>query len=274
MTNQIQKKSFQSWSELKRFIDELRQGKEFIWRGHASIKWILSSSLFRYFESQKIPNIYRKKFEEKAIKCFIKHYANNLKDRLGRSITTIDIMVAMQHYGCPTRLTDWTKSPYIATFFCLSDMDNVGAIYGLNLTEYQDKISRHLILNDYDRGLLTGLPDRYYRMLLNKRDLTSPVPLVPGPFTQRHFDQQSVFLLDIKLNTPTEKALCNTAPELLWKITFPRTIRATIYSDLVQMNVDGYHLFKGLDGIALNARHMLYGATSFGESILTNDIEY
>ncbi|MHA1329890.1 MAG: FRG domain-containing protein [Candidatus Hodarchaeales archaeon] len=274
MTNQIQEKSFQNWSELKVFLDELRQGKEFIWRGHASEKWVLSSSLFRYFESQKVPNTSRKQYEEKAIKTFIKHYANELKDSQGQVRTTIDIMVAMQHYGCPTRLLDWTKSPYIAAFFCLADMDEIGAIYGLNLTEYQDRISRYLPLDDYNRGLLEGLPDRYYRILLNEKNLTSPVPLVPRPLTQRHFDQQSVLLLDLKLDIPTEKALSSTAPKLIWKITFPREIRKTIYSDLRQMNVDGYHLFKGMDGIALNAKHMLYGALSFGESILTDDIKY
>jgi hypothetical protein len=259
---------------MKTFIDELKQGREFIWRGHASSKWVLSSSLFRYFESQNVPNIYREKYEKKAINCFIEHYANELADHLGKRISTIDIMVAMQHYGCPTRLIDWTKSPYIAAFFCLADMDNFGVIYGLNLTEYQDRISRHLPLDDYDRGLLTNLPDRYYKLLLNNREIEFPIPIVPRPQTQRHFDQQSVFLLDLKLNIPTEKVLSSNAPELFWKIAFPKEIRATIYSDLVQMNLDGYHLFKGIDGIAIHAKHMLFGASSFGESIQKNNVDY
>jgi hypothetical protein len=266
MINRIQERSFMNWSEMKSFIDELRQGREFIWRGHASAKWVLSSSIFRYFESQGIPNSYRKKYEEKSIECFVEHYANKLKENLGRQITIIDIMVAMQHYGGPTRLTDWTKSPYIAAFFCLGDMDEFGAIFGLNLTEYQDKIARFVPLNDYDRGLLERLPDRYFRMLLKNTDLTTPIPLVPKPYTERHYNQQSVFLLDLKLDIPTEKALSNIESGLTWKITFPRDIRLTIYSDLVQMNVDGFHLFKGLDGIALDAKHMLFGATSFGNN--------
>ena len=40
-------------------------------------------------------------------------------------------LIVMQHYGVPTRLVDWTKSPWVAAFFAVSSgWDSDGCIYG------------------------------------------------------------------------------------------------------------------------------------------------
>jgi hypothetical protein len=179
----------------------------------------------------------------------------------------------MQHFGCPTRLLDWTRSPYIAVYFCLDEMAEVGALYGLNLTEYQGLISERLPFDDYDGGLLTWLPDRLFVRLLNQADLRFPVPIAPQPLTRRQFEQQSIFTLDLSLETASEIALSGIAPHLIRKFTFPRAARRQISADLNQMNIDGYHLLGGRTGVALKAKAALAGVTPFGASIRTRDLE-
>jgi hypothetical protein len=40
----------------------------------------------------------------------------------------------MQHYKAPTRLLDWSYSPYLAAYFACSSNPNIdGAIWALNM---------------------------------------------------------------------------------------------------------------------------------------------
>lgn len=268
-------RKFDNWTKLKGFIDTLKAENEFIWRGHASSAWTLSSSLYRYFESQGMKSEERHVLEEKAIERFKRQYMRPGEGRgPSRSGSVTDLMVLMQHYGCPTRMMDWTRSPYVAIYFALLDMAEDGVLYGINLTRYQAFIAPKLPLDDYDHGLFNSLPERIFHRFLNTKDLQYPIPLNPSPQSEREFNQQSVFLMDLILSTPTEDILRSLSEEVLWKLVFPRTIREQIYLDLIQMNIDGYHLFGGLQGAAIRAKEELFGVQSAWHTIKTIDIDF
>jgi hypothetical protein len=270
-----QRREFDDWTELKGFIDTLKAENEFIWRGQASSAWVLSSSLYRYFESQGTRSEERPVLEKKAIERFKRQYMRSKEGlKLSRSGSVTDIMVLMQHYGCPTRMMDWTRSPYVAIFFALLDMAEDGALYGINLTRYQAFIAPKLPLDNYDHGLLNSLPERIFHRFLNTEDLKYPIPLNPSPQSERDFNQQSVFLMDLILSIPTEDVLRSLSEEVLWKLVFPRTIREQVYLDLIQMNIDGYHLFGGLQGTAIRAKEELFGVQSPWHTIKTIDIDF
>ena len=89
----------------------------FIYRGHASSAWPLQSSLERVIGSRWSAAEARK-FEDYSLERFCSKF--HLYDREN---ITLDSKLAwlsvMQHYGVPTRLVDFTDSPYVALYFAL-----------------------------------------------------------------------------------------------------------------------------------------------------------
>jgi hypothetical protein len=130
-------------SELKiesigEYIDLLRQaytysGSEFkgLWyRGHADGSWVLEPKIQRGFEGTE-EELFRKErkltneFQTKA--SVISGEKPPLND-YGAWLTL------MQHYGLPTRLMDWSRSPLVALYFAVSDekkMDTDACIWVL-----------------------------------------------------------------------------------------------------------------------------------------------
>ncbi len=123
----------ENWAELKRQIEQLQDGgDEFLWRGQSNSTWKLKSSIYRFFETQDILKEDRRERENQAEQFFV-DYVNNSPDAKFNLVHKSQILMLMQHYGCPTRMLDWSKSPYIATFFAIQDLSRIGAIFAIIL---------------------------------------------------------------------------------------------------------------------------------------------
>jgi len=270
----LKKYECQTWESTKTVVSQLAGADEFFWRGQSDASWRLCSSLYRFFKGNDIPDTNKLRLERLSIQQFrASHNRVVNQPSGGERISTTDIMVKMQHYDCPTRLLDWTWSPYIAAYFALIDIKPAGgAIYGLNITEYQAMIGPELPLDDYDHGLLTSLPDRILNRFLDSK-IRFPIPINPTAYTGREFQQQSTFLLDLVLQSTTEENLEGLAPDYLHKINLSPDIVANALEDLATMNIDGFHLFEGVEGCAKKARERLLGFEGAGRSIKTIEIE-
>jgi FRG domain len=88
----------------------------FLFRGQGSSDWPLVSSFDRWFEG---PKSAKRKVSEELIKTFEEECAGLA---IEREIWTDEPrrLALAQHHGIPTRLLDWTASPYIAAFFAFA----------------------------------------------------------------------------------------------------------------------------------------------------------
>lgn len=123
--NRVADISYQYWEEFKGnimqelFKDGVFKSGRFLFRGHCSADWRLESSFDRLFPD--LDGAHRQKIAEELVESFFSECtARSLVDispgELGR------VLAYAQHHGLPTRLLDWTESPYIAAFFAFSDV--------------------------------------------------------------------------------------------------------------------------------------------------------
>ncbi|MCP3962629.1 MAG: FRG domain-containing protein [bacterium] len=109
-----------NWSEFKELLSsELYDGqpatrKKFLFRGHGSSDWQLAPSFDRVFVDFEGGE--RDQLEDDLLENFKKECESEpeLRDLLDDEAATLALA---QHYGLPTRLLDWTESPYVAAFF-------------------------------------------------------------------------------------------------------------------------------------------------------------
>ena len=101
-----------SWNEFISLTSEL-DGWAF--RGQQNATWPLLSSLSRYFNAFSQKKSSWRMREERALRIFRRKAHNYLPDS---RVLDDDLrcLALMQHHGAPTRLLDFTKSPFVAAF--------------------------------------------------------------------------------------------------------------------------------------------------------------
>ena len=121
--SKISEQIIESWDELVK----KRSYRKWNYRGQVDVAWKQESSLYRAFND--IQMIYKKwKGKKKALnrfaheKTMIERFKSNTHlylPPLPEETDYFSWLAVMQHHGAPSRLLDFTFSPYVAAFFCL-----------------------------------------------------------------------------------------------------------------------------------------------------------
>src|SRR5215471_5078000 len=100
-------------------------------RGERDERWPLYSGLSRYLRNFRLHEKAWAEQEARILRIF-KRKAHQFLDRPPDWDDDFQWLALMQHHGAPTRLIDFTWSPYVAAFFALERTLADGVVWAMN----------------------------------------------------------------------------------------------------------------------------------------------
>lgn len=198
-----------SWNAFLGWVSELAGPWSF--RGQREAAWFLHTSLDRVVLRSNCPannsgyyhlsrDVVERdllfRFQQQA-HLYIRH--TPAADDLG------SWFALMQHHGAPTRLLDWTLTPYVALYFALEEKPETGsscAVWAIDLDWLERKGRELVALQTSAEGDYTTRSEQLNRLLGHKEeDRSVPTPLIvridPRQTDERMAAQQGVFLCSL-----------------------------------------------------------------------------
>lgn len=199
----------------------------YIFRGQKDTNWNLISSFDRWF------SFYNFRERELILKRVLSSFYESIKayNLLPHDCTKDDLyfISLAQHYGVPTRLLDWTESPYVAAFFAFVDVirsniyESDVAIWALNTKSksWSSELGIDIVRLSHEGNL-------------------------------RIRNQIGLFTISrTPFSTVEEYVLyTNMRDTALIKFIIPQSEAITAIRDLDLMNINSAVLYQGLEGCA------------------------
>jgi hypothetical protein len=241
-------------------------------RGHREAAWNLVTTLDRALlktitvETDGIRSTVREKLNppgnEKAVLLEFKRAAHHYYAVTPAVDEIVDWLSLMQHHGAPTRLLDWTRSPYVALYFSMQcDSEAEAALWAIDL-KWLEQRSNELLRQYY-----TDCPDssnfnarhKYINRLIladnNPHDLI--VSASPMQLNERMMEQQGTLLCNLSHDFSFSSSLLGmlvhpsiVERQVVSKVVIKRHQRMKFLQELLLMNIHSASLFPGLDGFA------------------------
>lgn len=270
MNDYYEQIKLKSWKEFKELVENARL--EWIFRGQSNANWELQTTLERSEIVENFPE-----FEDELLTDFkagVKFYV----DKEQPPITTLEHFSLLQHFGAPSRLLDFTKSPYIAAYFAFEEIDkesdliavwvvNKIHLYQRAVYYFQEKIDYSLKRTNYTFDDET-FANAYEESKKGKFNCIFPVE--PQNRNQRYHLQQSIFVAQGNPFEPLVNQLEFINSDILkstfMKVTIPISERKIALRDLMKMNINRASLFPGLDGFAKSLLIKYRNLMTFAES--------
>jgi hypothetical protein len=170
-----------------------------------------------------------------------------------------------QHHGLPTRLLDWTYSPYVAAHFATNELslyETDGVIWCVNFLETNRLLPPKLkaILEAEDSDTFTAEMLSRAAQTLREFDRLAESPgendrsfvafFEPPSLDERIVNQFALFSLMPYATSRLDQWL-GERPEVFYRIIIPAALKWEVRDKLDQANITERVLFPGLDGLSL-----------------------
>jgi hypothetical protein len=184
-------------------------------------------------------------------------YASAYRTLLGEDSLWSWLALA-QHHGLPTRLLDWSFSPFVAMHFATADLehyDSDGAVWMVNFVETNKLLPSRLrkVLDEEGSNVFTAAMLSEAATSLRELDGLAKDPFVlflePPSVDDRIVNQSALFSLMSSAGGVLHDWL-DEHPEVYRKVVIPARMKWEVRDKLDQANVSERVLFPGLDGLS------------------------
>lgn len=237
----------------------------FLYRGQANANWGLQSSLERILHCNWIDEEIGK-FEDISIMQFKSKFHLYDKENI-QPDSKLAWLSIMQHYGVPTRLLDFTESPYVALYFALEYYDpllsNSLALYAIDYSEIMKRSINYIKLNDsefnHNHISINESQDEIFSDIVDRFRYKVAWITEPKLLNIRLDRQAGSFLLSGDRSLKIENVLNLKIYKgvTLNKYVIHPDLYVGIFSLLRKMNITSKSLYGDLDGLARGIKMML-----------------
>ncbi|ELA9392527.1 FRG domain-containing protein [Vibrio parahaemolyticus] len=249
-SKEIKEIHINTWNEFRTHVDG-KHYRKWIYRGQSDSSWQLESSLYRSINDTKVTrnlggkpskSMNERRHEEIMLERF-KSCAHLYLSHLPKNHDDLSWLSLMQHHGAPTRLLDFSFSPYIALYFALESGSSDAAIYCLNHNSLK-------LIDDQHFG--EGRKEVYSQLMHGEENLDEVFLFAFEPefSNQRLIAQQGLFVATNYVTFSHEDAL--TEYEMgdrdAYKLIISDKLRYEGLRMLHQMNITSGTIYPGLDG--------------------------
>lgn len=169
-----------------------------------------------------------------------------------------EVLALAQHHGLPTRLLDWSVSPYVAAHFATESFADYGkdaAIWCLDCVHYRNYLPAELseiLEKEYAYTFTTEMLGNKYESFddLPKRDDGKPYPIIfePPSIDQRIINQYAYFSVMSDPSILISDWL-KEHTNLYFRIIIPKEHKLLIRDELDHINISERTIYPGLDGL-------------------------
>jgi len=248
-----------SWEEIHKILfsnswDETieRYRSPYAFRGLSSKDYNLKTSLIRLGGNFE-------RIEQHLIRNFRKYASRNLVE-----YDSIWYWLALaQHHGLPTRLLDWTFSPYVALHFATAnrnDFNKDGTIWAVNYNKFHELLPKDSLItkNLKEEGASLFTVEILANSIKNLKEFENlkKEPFIiffePPSIDDRIVNQAALFSISSKPNLILDDFFNNVliAEDAVLKVNIPANLKWEIRDKLDQSNITERVLFPGLDGLS------------------------
>lgn len=248
------------FSEVMRVVEDFQNTHETSWyRGVGNVEYSLKPTIFRHPKLREIEKIHEIEsslasvFEQRS-PPFVSQSFKNVWEK----------MFFMQHYGIPTRLLDWTESPFIALYFALTACERTKA--------GKPKTDAALWMLDpvsWNRGALSDISFSGGILDPNREQVKSyspeaelderknlPIMIYGTHNSPRIVAQRGMFALFGKSVDAMEKSFSENSfiDGTLHKIVIDKEIRDSVAHSLFRKGISDSTIYPDLHGLSLELK--------------------
>lgn len=230
---------------IEKYVDQIHSSTipsgKYAYRGHASHKWCLADGATRRFINNFGKGIF---LNAGYIQDYVQYHKEILREAYnrgfgiehGRTISELQLLAKMQHFGAATCLLDFTWNPLIALWFACQNPEEDGALFSINV--YNPTEVGHIS----DKESQQSVDTVFYRQE-NSPGLSYWEPMASGDAHFRILRQRSVFI--------TGPSLTGSSCSLgFQKIPIPKDDKESILVNLEFLDVGAKSLFYDIFGLS------------------------